>query len=522
MKPVVLVILDGWGYSGETKGNAIANAAKPNFDFIEKNFPFVLLQASGIPVGLPWGEPGNSEVGHAALGTGQIHHQALTRITLAIQNGTFFKNPVLKKAAEHAKENHAAWHLVGLLGSGSVHSYIDHLYALLEMAKNENIKHIWLHLFTDGRDSPPKEAATALENLAERLKWLGAGRMASVIGRLWAMDRDHNWERTQKTYRLLTEGAGEPVQNFYQAIKKQYQQSITDEFLEPLVLANEKKEPLGTIKDNDVVIFFNFREDSARQLVRTFVQPDFNNFPTKKLKNLFVATLTQYEKDLEAEVVFPPVPVKNYLSQIMAENGLKQFKIAETEKYAHATYFFNGGEEQTLAGEVRKLIPSAPVARFNETPGMKAAEITTELLKAIKSRGYDFILANFANADMMGHSGDYEAAIKAVKILDEAVGQIMKAVLEADGALIITADHGNADDMINKLTGEINTEHSVNPVPCYLIMNALKKERNPLAKNTADPSGILQDVAATALDLLGLPPPGDMDGQSLLPLLYKQ
>ncbi len=517
----MLVILDGWGYSGETKGNAIANAAKPNFDFIEKNFPFVLLQASGIPVGLPWGEPGNSEVGHAALGTGQIRHQALTRITMAIQDGSFFKNPVLKKAAEHAKENNATWHLVGLLGSGSVHSYIDHLYALIEMAKNENVKEIWLHLFSDGRDSPPKEAATALENLESRLKWLGASKIASVIGRLYAMDRDNNWDRTEKTYRLLTEGWGEKTQNFSEAVKKQYQKGVTDEFLEPMVLADGNSQPKGLVQDNDTVIFFNFREDSARQLTRAFAQPGFNNFETRKLKNLFVATLTQYEPGLEAKVVFPPVAVNNYLSQIISQRGLKQFKIAETEKYAHATYFFNGGEENPFPDEERKIIHSAPTTRFNETPAMKASKITSELSRAISSGQYDFLLANFANADMMGHSGDYEAGVKAVQILDEAVGQIMKAVLEADGALIITADHGNADEMINKLTGEINTEHSSNPVPCYLIMNSLKKPRE-IKYQELKIQGILQDVAATVLDLLGVSPPGDMDGKSLLPLLYKQ
>ncbi|MBI2454286.1 MAG: 2,3-bisphosphoglycerate-independent phosphoglycerate mutase [Parcubacteria group bacterium] len=521
MKPVVLVILDGWGVVPEYKGNAIANAAKPNFDFIEKNFPFALLQASGIPVGLPWGEPGNSEVGHAALGTGQIRHQALTRITLAIQNGSFFKNPVLKMAADKAKENNSAWHLVGLLGSGSVHSYIDHLYALLEMAKNENVKEIWLHLFTDGRDSPPKEAATAIENLESRLKWLGAGKIASVIGRLYAMDRDLNWDRTEKTYRLLTEGLGEKTADFTAAIKKQYAGGVTDEFIEPMALAGKEIESAGTIKDGDAVIFFNFREDSARQLARAFAQPDFNNFPVKKFKNLFIATLTQYEKKLAAEAVFKPNTINNFLSRMISERGLKQFKIAETEKYAHATYFFNGGWEESLPGETRKLVHSAPQVRFNESPAMKAPEITSELCLAIAGGEYDFLLANFANADMMGHSGDYEAAVKAVQVLDESVGKIMKAVLAVGGTLIITSDHGNADEMINRFSGEIFTEHSSNPVPCYLIMNSLKKPRET-KYNELKIQGILQDVAATVLDLLGISPPGDMDGQSLLPMLYKQ
>lgn len=541
MKPVVLVILDGWGVGLENKGNAVANAVKPNFDFIEKNFPFVLLQASGVPVGLPWGEPGNSEVGHTAMGTGQIWHQPLTRITLALQNGTFFQNPVLKKAAMHAKENNSTWHLVGLLGSGSVHSYIDHVYGLVEMAKNENVSQVWLHLFTDGRDSPPKESATAIKNFSDRLDWLKAGKVTGVIGRFYGMDRDLNWARTEKAYRLITESAGEKTTDFSASIKKQYEKGTTDEFIEPLVLADAEGKILGEVKDNDVIIFFNFREDSARQLARAFAQPNFKEFAVKPLKNIFCATLTHYENGLAAQVIFPSTEIKHTLSGLLSENKKTQFKIAETEKYAHVTYFFNGGEEKPYDGEERKLIKSDHSVHFNEKPEMKAREIGAELIASIKSGRYDFLLANFANADMMGHTGDYEATLKGVKVLDEMIGQIMATVLEANGTMLITADHGNADQMINTFTGEIFTEHTINPVPFYLISNETKKtqpssdptsvesttgEKTPAQiKELKNPAmgvkGILQDVSATVLDLLRIPVPADMDGQSLLPILYK-
>jgi 2,3-bisphosphoglycerate-independent phosphoglycerate mutase len=548
MKPVVLIILDGFGISPETSGNAIADAKKPNFDFIEKNFPFTLVQASGVLVGIPWGESGNSEVGHIAIGTGQIWHQPLTRITLAIQDGTFFQNSVLKKAAEHARENKSDWHLVGLLGSGSVHSYIDHLYALLEMGKNENIEKIWIHLFTDGRDSPPKESATFIQNLIEKLKWLGVGEIASVTGRSYGMDRNSNWERTKKAYDLIANGNGEPTTDFIKAIKKQYSAGITDEFLEPISLAplkahvsgtaddpsalpltglaDETGKPKCSVKDNDVVIFFNFREDRARQISRAFAKQNFSDFKTKPLKNLFVASLVKYEEGTNANAVFPPPELKYYLSKILAENGKTQFKVAETEKYAHITYFFNGGREEVFEGEERKLIPSLPGATFAKNPQMKAPEISKEVIKAIKSGLYDFILANFANADMVGHTGDYEATVKAIEVVDGCIGEITKTVLENNYALIITADHGNAEQKINPLTGEAQTEHTTNPVPVYLIMKELKRENPPQKiaelKNPNNVKGILQDISATMLDLMGIPAPADLDGESLLPVLYKE
>ena len=320
MKPVVLIILDGFGISSETKGNAIAEAKKPNFDFIEKNFPFTLIQASGVPVGIPWGEPGNSEVGHIAIGTGQIWHQPLTRITLAIQDGTFFQNPVLKKAAEHAREYKSDWHLVGLLGSGSVHSYVDHLYALLEMGKNENVEKIWIHLFTDGRDSPPKESAIFIQNLREKLKWLGVGEIVSVIGRIYGMDRNSNWDKTEKAYELIANGKGEPTIDFVSAIKKQYSAGITDEFLEPMALADENRKPKCAVKDGDAIIFFNFREDRSRQISRAFANPGFKEFQTKPLKNLFTAMLVKYEGGTNSQTSFPPPQLKYYLSKILSEN----------------------------------------------------------------------------------------------------------------------------------------------------------------------------------------------------------
>lgn len=519
MKPVILLILDGYGIGPNNKGNAIAQARKPNLDFIEKNFPSVLLQASGVPVGLPWGEPGNSEVGHMAMGTGQIWQQPLTRITLAIQNGTFFQNGVLKKAAAHAKENNASWHLIGLVGSGSVHSYIDHLYALVEMAKNENVKEVWLHLSADGQDSPPKEAATLIQNLIERLNWVGAGKIATIIGRFYSMDRDGHWDRIEKAYRLITAGQGEKTKDFVSAIKNQYAQNVNDNYLEPMALVDDKNEPAGLIKDGDAVIFFNIREDRARQITRALAQSDFKEFARPALKNIFWASLIPYEAGRPVAVVFPPLELKYTLSQIISENGKKQFKIAETEKYAHVTYFFNGGREKSFDGEERKLIKSAVVAHFNEAPQMKSGEIADSLITALKTGDYDFLLANLANADMVGHTGDLSATIKGVEAVDTAVGKIMNAVLEVNGALIITADHGNAEAKLNSLTGEISTEHTINPVPFYLVMNNLK---TPALARKGGVSGILQDVAATILDLLALAAPGDLDGQSLLPTLYNQ
>ncbi|MEK9174362.1 MAG: 2,3-bisphosphoglycerate-independent phosphoglycerate mutase [Patescibacteria group bacterium] len=520
MKPVVLLILDGYGIGPENPGNAVSLARKPNLDFIEKNFPLVLLQASGVPVGLPWGEPGNSEVGHTAMGTGQIWQQPLTRITLAIQNGTFFQNPVLKKAATHVKENNSRWHIIGLAGSGSVHSYIDHLYALIEVAKNENIKEVFLHLFTDGQDSPPKEAATLIQNLNEKLKWLGIGQIATLIGRFYSMDRDSHWDRIEKAYNLIAKGEGEKTKDFVSSIKNQYTKNINDNYLEPMVLIDEKNKAVGLVKDNDAVIFFDIREDRARQLTRAFAGPDFKEFTRPILKNVFFASLIPYETGLPVEVIFPPLELKYTLSQIISGNGKKQFKIAETEKYAHVTYFFNGGRETAFPGEERQLIKSAAVVHFNDAPEMKTSEIADNLITAIKSGGYDFLLANLANADIVGHTGDLAATIKGIEAADSATGKVMQAVLEVDGALIITADHGNAEAKLNSLTGEISTEHTINPVPFYLIMNSLKKERP--AGQAAEVEGILQDVATTVLDLLGLAAPGDMDGKSLLPILYKQ
>ncbi len=522
MRPVVLVILDGWGYSAETRGNAIAAAQKPNLDSIEDYFPHTLLQSSGVTVGLPWGEPGNSEVGHTSMGTGQIWHQPLTRITKAIQDGMFFKNPVLKKAAEHAKANQSTWHLVGLLGTGSVHSYIDHLYGLIEFAKNENIGQVWLHLFTDGQDSPPKEAATLLQNLQAKLDWIGVGKIASCIGRFYGMDRDNHWDRIEKAYRLITEGAGEPTSDFTAALKKQYGQNINDNHIEPLILVDQKNEPQGLVKNNDAVIFFNIREDRARQLTRALARPDFKEFARRQTKNIFYASLIPYEASLSpyVEVIFPPPELKYTLSRIISANDKKQFKVAETEKYAHVTYFFNGGQEEPIQSEERKLIPSQPTVHFEETPQMRAQEIGEALIEAIKGGQYDFLLANLANADMLGHTGNFEAVKKGVEVIDGVIGQIATAVLEVNGAFVITADHGNAEQMINLSSGEPYTEHTLNPVPFYLLTNAVKKTSPGIAP--LEIKGLLPDVAATVLDLMGIPVPADMDGQSLLPILYQQ
>lgn len=517
MKPVVLVILDGWGWSLEQRGNAIAMAQTPILDTLRKNFPFTLLQASGISVGLPWAEPGNSKVGHTSIGTGQVRYQPLTRISRSIQAGDFFKNQVLLASAEHVKERNSSFHIMGLLGSGSVHSYLDHLWAMLEFVQKQNLPSVYLHLFLDGRDSPPKEGVSLVAKIITELKQKGISRLSTLIGRHYAMDRDLGWENTAKAYRLITEGIGEITEDPVAALKTQYTKSLTDEYIEPIVI--KQKEDSGLIKANDALVFFNFREDSARQLTRAFQNPaSVEGARLKKIDNLFLVTMTEYEKGLTSNVVYLPVPIRYTLSGLVAQAGKRQFKIAETEKYAHVTYFFNGGKEEMMTGEERKIISSEKVTDFAATPKMKAPEIAKELVLVIGQKKYDFILANFANADMLAHTGDIASTVKGVEVIDEAVGTILHAVLELDGALVITADHGNAEQMISLESGSKLTEHSKNPVPFWLVANKFKKEivEDPQT-STPEISGILPDVTATILELLDIPVPPDMDGRSLLP-----
>jgi len=515
-KPVILMILDGYGRGPENAANAIFKAIKPNIDFIEKNFPVTNLQASGIAAGLPWGEEGNSEVGHLNLGAGQIVYQYLPRITFAIRDGSFFKNPALLQAAEHVKKNNSSLHIIGLIGSGNVHSYIDHFYAVLDFAKKEDVKNVFIHAFTDGRDSPPKDALDFYEKVQNKLNHdYSFAKIVSLIGRHWALDRNDGWDKTEIAYRLLTESKGEVFKDVKNAIESDYNKNIFDEFIEPKVI---KDEP---IKNNDAVMFIDFREDSVRQLTRAFVEENFDKFERKKIKNLYFATMTRYEKNLPINVLFEPLEIKNTLTKVISDAGKKQIHIAETEKYAHVTYFFNGGIENPTPNEDRVLIQTKKDHDFAGNPAMSAPEITEKLIETINSKKYDFIIVNYANADMVGHTGNFQATVSAIEVLDNEVGKITAEVLKTDAVLIITADHGNADEKINLLTGEPSTEHTSNPVPFYLIANKLRREKTPedFEIYRTEIKGILADVAPTILELMGLPQPPEMTGKSLLNVL---
>ena len=522
VKPLVLLILDGFGVSVERAGNPVAEAKTPALDEIEQNFPFITLQASGTAVGLPWGEAGNSEVGHLTIGAGRAIHHHLPRIIYSIRDGSFFQNEAFLKAAEHTRKNKSSFHIAGLISSGSVHSYIDHLYALLDFTKREKIERVFLHIFTDGKDAPPKEGAQFFAILEERLKkeWPQVC-FASVIGRFYALDRGDNWDRIKKTYELLTGGIGEKITSVSGYLRSSYEKNVTDEFIEPAVVAKEGEEAMGLIKENDALVFTDFREDSMREIVRAFVEEPFEYFPRQKIKDLLVVTLTEYQKGLAALPAFPRLDINWPLGRVLAEAGLRQLRIAESQKYAHLTYFLNGGQEKPFSGEDRILIPSLATAHFDETPEMKTREITAGILESLDK--YDVIVANFANADMVGHSGNFEASIKAVEVIDEAVGQLAKAILNSGGAMLITADHGNIEKKRNPMSGEKLTEHSINPVPFYLVGKNFKMSKvatpEEILERKKEVQGILTDVAPTLLALLGLEKPQEMNGQNLLSIL---
>jgi len=518
--PVILIVLDGWGISNNNQGNAIKQASLPTIDKLNKFYPMTALQASGISVGLPWGECGNSEVGHMALGAGKIIYQNLPRITLSIQDDTFFKNEALLGAMNKARERKSNLHLMGLVGDGSVHSYRDHIYALLEMAKKEAVENVYLHLFTDGRDSPPNSATRTLKELQDKIKMIGKGKIASICGRNWAMDRNNNWDRVEKAYRLLTEGKGEQITDPVKYLQDSYSKEIFDEYIEPGILTEAGK-PISLIKDGDSVIFFNFREDRARELTKAFILPDFDGFKREKKLDTEFVTMTEYEKDLPVKVAFPPETITDGLGEVLSKNNLKQLRIAETEKYAHVTYFFNGGEEEPWPGEERILIPSPTVARFDETPEMSAPEITEKLIEAVHSKKYNFILVNFANPDMVGHTGNEKASIEAVQAVDRSLSLIIPLALEAGGCLIITADHGNVEEVKNLHTGQTDTEHSSNPVPVWYITsdNHREKRAEEIVRQQNEVGGLLSDIAPTVLEIMGLKKPESMNGETLLPML---
>lgn len=507
---MVLTILDGWGYSKQKHGNAILSAETLNIDSIQQNYPSLLLQASGNAAGMTWGESGNSEVGHLALGAGRVVFQYLSRITKAISNGEFFENEMFKKAINHVKSNNSTLHLAGLLTSGAVHAYLGHLFALIDLAAKNEIKNLKIHLFTDGKDSGLKEAPALIKKLQDYIDQTWFGSIATIIGRDYAMDRDKNWEYTKKTYDLLVSGVGEKVFDITKKIEEIYNSGITDSKLPPLVIDEQ-----GLIKENDAVIFFNFREDSMRQLVRSFTEQDFQIFPVKKFENIFVIAMTQY-LDNSLNVAFPIPIIKNGLAKVLNQNKKTQFHIAETEKYAHVTYFFNCLNNEPYEGEIDVFIES--YKEYLENPEMRAFDITERVITSLNENPYDFYVINFANTDVLSHLGNFETAIKGVEAVDKEVGRLVQAVLGKNGIMIITSDHGNAEAMLYKLSGERETKHNDNPVPFYLIAKEFQRPRsdNDIASIMNQSSGLLADVAPTILELMNIEKPVEMTGESLL------
>lgn len=516
MKKVILIICDGWGIAPPSEGNAPMQANLNFIRNIERYYPFTILHASGIHVGLPWWEEGNSEIGHLTIGSGKIIYHYLPRIILSIQDGSFFQNPVLLEAINHAKKNNSKLHLMGLVSSGGVHSYIDHFYGLLDLCQKEKVEKVYLHFFTDGRDTPPKEAKTFLPMLLQRIQAQQVGSLATLQGRFYSMDRDKNWDRTEKSYRCLVFGEGNDASDPIKYIEDCYLKGLTDEFIPPAIV-----DPKGKIESNDAIIFFNFREDRARQLTRAFLEEDFKFFERKKLENIYFASMTRY-LDLEnLHVAFEPPEIGTTLSEILSQHGLLQWKIAETEKYAHITYFFNGLKEEAPKGEERKLIPSKGGPRYDQSPEMQAKIITQEALLKVKLKKYHFILINFANPDMVGHTGNLKAAIKTAEVIDECLSKIIPLALESEYVVLLTSDHGNFEEMIDLRTGEVLTEHTSNPVPFYLIDPEMKSTLPSKVQifNLKKAGGFLFDIAPTILDYLEIPKPPDMPGISLRKIL---
>lgn len=518
-KPIALIILDGWGLGEKNKGNAISNATLPTIDKLNQFYPHISLQASGIAVGIPWGEPGNSEVGHLTIGTGQTLYQNLPRITMSIQNGDFFKNTAFLEAIEHAKKHNSAIHLMGLLGKGGIHSNADHLYSLIELMYTQKFTRVFLHIFTDGRDSSPTSGAECITELQKRISDCGVGHIATIGGRYYAMDRNNNWDRVKLAYDAMTGDSPNQISDPLEYLKKSYAKNIFDEYIEPATISENGK-PIATVSDNDALIFFNFREDRAREMTKAFTLPGFNKFKNKPLKNLYFVSMVQYEADLPVSAVaFPPVKVDICLGSILSKHKLTQLRIAETEKFAHVTYFFNGGNEESSPLEDRVIIPSKDVARFDEAPEMSAEEITKKVCEFVKKDKYDFILLNYANADIIGHTGNEKAAIIAVETIDRCLNELIKEILLQDGCLLITADHGNAEEMIDVATGEKNTEHSSNPVPLWFVTSKNHSEKKLKEDEFPEVAGLLSDIAPTILDLLEIEKPAEMTGESLLPFL---
>ena len=507
-KPVVLMILDGYGLNEKKEGNAVYEAKKPVLDRLMKEYPFVKGNASGLAVGLPDGQMGNSEVGHLNMGAGRIVYQELTRITKSIEDGDFFDNAAFLQAVENCKKNRSALHLFGLVSDGGVHSHITHIFGLLELAKRAGLEKVFVHCFLDGRDTPPASGKDYVAQLEDKMRELGTGRVATVMGRYYAMDRDNRWDRVELAYRALTEGKGVYNESATAAIQASYDDGKTDEFVIPAAVT-ENGAPIGTIKDQDSVIFFNFRPDRARELTRAFCDDEFKGFERAKRLDLVYVCFTDYDETIQNKLVaFRKESITNTFGEFLAANHKTQARIAETEKYAHVTFFFNGGVEEPNQGEDRILVKSPKVPTYDMQPEMSAPEVCGKLVEAVRSEKYDVIIVNFANPDMVGHTGVEAAAVKAIEAVDECVGRAVEAVKDVNGVLFICADHGNAEQLVDYETGEPFTAHTTNPVP-FILVNA--GEGYGLREG-----GCLADIAPTLIELMGLEQPGEMTGKSLL------
>lgn len=529
-KPVILMILDGFGVAPSVDGNAVREAKMPALKRLIESYPAMTLQASGMAVGLSWGEVGNSEVGHLTIGAGRVFYQALPRVNMAIESGEFYKNAVLRQAATQAKSTNppsaghgGTLHLMGLVSRGGVHATQEHLYALLELCRQQGVKNVAIHAFLDGRDAPYNSGLEFISELEVKIKELGVGRIATLAGRAWAMDRDSRWEKIQKAYDAIALGqADATAASATEAIQASYDAGVYDEEFAPTVITRADGAPTATVREGDACIFFNFRPDRARQLTRAFVLPEFDKFPRAYVDRLFFATLMEYEKDLPVQVAFPPQIVETCLARVISDAGLSQLHIAETEKYAHVTFFLNGMQEKEFPGEERVIIPSPRVSSYDESPAMSSQAIAERVVKAVADGTYDVILVNLANPDMVGHTGNEPATVAACEAADKAVGMMADAALAVGGVVLVTADHGNAEEVKNLTTGEIDKEHSTNPVPFIVAGKPYEGMKAPTGDavggdlSLTQPVGMLADVAPTMLKILGLPIPPEMTGRPLV------
>jgi len=521
-KPVVLVILDGWGIGQPYTGNAISQSDTPFINSLISEYPSMTLRASGEAVGLPWGEPGNSEVGHVNIGLGKILYQDLPRINKEISDNTFYQNKVLLDAIEHVKKNNSKLHFMGVVSNGCVHGSIDHLHALLVLAKEQGIEKVYVHAILDGRDTSYNSGMNFIKGVERSIAEYSIGAIATIAGRFYTMDRNNNWDRIEKAYVAMVNGVGNKAESAISAIEDSYKKKIYDEEFIPTVIEKDGK-PVATVDDNDAMVFYNFRPDRARQITKAFVDEKVEKFNRpKKIENLYFACFTEYEKGLPVKIVFESDEIKNTLGDVVAEAGLTQLRIAETEKYAHVTYFFNGGRETKSPGEEHMLVPSPQVSSYDTKPEMSAGEITDKLVAEIESDKHNMIIVNYANADMVGHTGNIAAAIQGVEFLDKCVARVTKAILAKNGVLMITADHGNAEVMFNMQTGQIDKEHTSNPVPFIIIGNEYRGKsfgwKNVAGSDLSliQPQGILSDIAPTILKVLDLKKPKEMTGMSLM------